>query len=199
MFPHLDGVSDVFSPMAIMTGIHLDHSKHLKVPFGAYCEVHDHPTITNTERSRTTSAIALGPSRGDHQAYFFMSLDTGKKILRSKWTELPMTDEIVNRVHEIALQENRNAAADPFDFFYAPNQPIGNQPTTRPAVIGVEGAGPQPIPIVSSDSDSDSDSDDDDVAGDGSASDEDNDDGDAAFSRVPVQVSRRRSRCAPST
>ena len=66
--------------MAIVTGKHPDYKRHCKVMVGAYCEVHNEPSITNTEDKRTTSAIALGHAPGNHDAYFFMSLQTGKKI-----------------------------------------------------------------------------------------------------------------------
>ena len=48
------------------------------MPFGAYCEVHDEPRISNTETSRTTPAIALIPTGNAQSGYFFMSLNTGK-------------------------------------------------------------------------------------------------------------------------
>ena len=91
---------------------------------GSYCEVHDKPTVTNTERQRTTTAIALGPAPGDHNAYFFMSLQTGKKIRRQNWTELPINDDVIRRVHELAENEDN----DEFEFYFAPDQPVLDEP-----------------------------------------------------------------------
>ena len=77
---------------------------------GAYCAVHNEPSITNTEDERTTSAIALGHAPGNHDAYFFMSLQTGKKIRRRNWTELPINDKVIARVHELANKKKMTAS-----------------------------------------------------------------------------------------
>ena len=59
MFPHKDYVSHRLSPRTIVTGLEVYFKTYCRVPFGAYCEVHDKPKISNTETSRTTPAIAL--------------------------------------------------------------------------------------------------------------------------------------------
>ena len=41
LFPREDGVSNVYSPMAIVTGKHPDYERHCKVMVGLYCEVHN--------------------------------------------------------------------------------------------------------------------------------------------------------------
>jgi hypothetical protein len=112
MFPHRDGVSARMSPRTIVTGLEVDFATSCKVPFGAYCEVHDEPKISNTETSRTTPAIALIPTGNAQGGYFFMSLKTGKRLSRRKWTELPTTQEVIDQVHALAINEDKDVEDD---------------------------------------------------------------------------------------
>ena len=73
MFPHKDGVSHRLIPRTIVTGLEVDFKTYCRVPFVAYCNVHDEPKISNTETSRTTPAIALIPTGNVQGGYFFMS------------------------------------------------------------------------------------------------------------------------------
>jgi hypothetical protein len=58
----------------------LDFAKHCRSPFGAYCEVHDEPTPTNTMVTCSTLAIVLGPMGNLQGTYKFFSLAMGKKV-----------------------------------------------------------------------------------------------------------------------
>ena len=59
-------------------------------------------------RSRTTGAIALTHSTGNVNGHmFFMSLATGKRISRGQWTPLPIPEEAIMRVEEIATTEGQ--------------------------------------------------------------------------------------------
>ena len=91
ILPHPDGVSRSLSPHVLVTGFQPTFQAHGRVAIGTYCQIHDHPNVTNTETSRTTGGIALGPGHDRGGSYHFLSLRTGKKILRSHWTELPTT------------------------------------------------------------------------------------------------------------
>jgi hypothetical protein len=37
--------------------------------------------------------------------HFFYSLSTGKRINRSRWTKLPMPDDVVRRIHQLACRD----------------------------------------------------------------------------------------------
>ena len=74
-----------------MTGIKLDYSKHFRLPFGSYVQVHDEPSPTNSPTARTVGAITLGPTGNLQGGYKFLNLRTGKKITRRNWTHLPMS------------------------------------------------------------------------------------------------------------
>ena len=47
---------------------------------------------------RTLGAICLGPIDNAQGGYKFMSLRSGKLIQRYAWTEVPMTQEVIDRV-----------------------------------------------------------------------------------------------------
>jgi hypothetical protein len=125
MFPHPDGVSDTITSQTIMTGIKVKFATHCRVPFGAYGEVHNENDPSNTTLPRTSKAIALNPTGNLQGSYYFMSLATGKRISRRRWTELPVTEEIIERVHDIALMEATYDADVPdFQFAWGANDPI---------------------------------------------------------------------------
>jgi hypothetical protein len=76
-----------------------------RAPSGAYCEVHTDPDITNTMKPRTKRAICLGPTGNMHGSYKFMALSTGKKIVRRKFTEMPITDSVIRQVDKWAKKD----------------------------------------------------------------------------------------------
>ena len=57
---------------------------------------------------RTIGTIALRPTGNAQGGHFFMSLSTGRVISRYRWTELPMPQDVIDRVHHIASLQRRN-------------------------------------------------------------------------------------------
>ena len=53
-----------------------------KMNFGEYVQVFNLNNITNTNEPRTTGAIVLYSSDNAQGGWYFMSLDTGKRIRR---------------------------------------------------------------------------------------------------------------------
>jgi len=51
---------------------------------------------------RMSGAIALRPSGNEQGGHYFLSLHTGKRILRNNWTILPMPNDVVEAVHRQA-------------------------------------------------------------------------------------------------
>ena len=100
-FPSINGVSKTMSPLTIMTGLPIPTYHDFKLEFGQYVQVHDHPVKSNTMTPRTTPAIALGPSSSQN-GWFFMSLETGKRLMRYKWTVVPAPMSVINRVQVLA-------------------------------------------------------------------------------------------------
>ena len=125
MLPHNDGISPTMSPRTIVTGMIANYDIHCRVPIGAYCEVHNENNPSNTETPRTSGAIALTPTGNLQGGYWFLSLVTGKRISRRRWTELPITDDAIQRVHELALiEKDPQPANQHFQFSWGPNLPI---------------------------------------------------------------------------
>ena len=58
VFPPKGGVSTI-SPRTLITGVKFDYTKHCKLPFGAYAQVHEEPSPSNSQVARTVGAICL--------------------------------------------------------------------------------------------------------------------------------------------
>ena len=81
-FPAKGGVSMNLSPGAIATGLTIDYNKYCKLEFGAYVQTHEENAPRNSILARSLGAIAPGPSLGQSSGYYFMNLNTGKRIHR---------------------------------------------------------------------------------------------------------------------
>jgi len=99
-FPHKNGIHPTLSPGTIITGSTIDYNKHCVLQFGSYVQVHE--PHNNSLMPRTTRAIALRPSGDSQGGYYFMSLSSGKIIIRNKWTKLPMPAKVIATVHQLA-------------------------------------------------------------------------------------------------
>jgi len=104
-FPVKSGVSEKWSPRELISHHKLDAKVHCKTPFGAYCEVHMDPDIMNTMEPRTKWGICLGPTGNMQGSNKCMSLSTGKKIVRRKFTEMPMTESVMNQIDKWAKKD----------------------------------------------------------------------------------------------
>ena len=92
------------------------------VTFGSYCLVYI--GSTNTTKSRAVPAIALRPSNLVG-GFYFMSLYTGKRLNAYKWTELPIDQDVIDRVHELGtLDHQPSSQASGLLFEWQPGIPI---------------------------------------------------------------------------
>lgn len=105
-FPTANGLSRTISPRELVTGVMLDASKHCVVPFGAYVQTHEEHD--NTMSTRTIGAIALRPTGNAQGGHYFMSLETGRRINRNKWTEVPMPVDVIDRVNKMVKDTMNN-------------------------------------------------------------------------------------------
>ena len=99
MFALKGGVSKTQSPSEIVLNRKLNYNAHCKVEFGEYVQTHEEHN--NDMKSRTLGAIATRPSN-DAGSYYFISLQTGRRINRRSWTSLPMPEAVVSQVHRLA-------------------------------------------------------------------------------------------------
>ena len=103
--PH-DGISDAMSPTTLVQGANRLNYEHIsKLNFGDYVQVHDPSDVTNTTKARTAGAIALYPSGNAQGSWYFMNLMTGERVHRYQWQRLPLPDEAIDRVHQLAKDE----------------------------------------------------------------------------------------------
>ena len=113
MFSRRDGVSETLNPRSLLRGRHVDFAVHCRISFGAYSEVHEEPSPSNTSESRTTGYIALDPNGNLQGGYFFLSLKPGNKLNRRNWTELPVTPEVIKLVEEMGGKESKRGKKYP--------------------------------------------------------------------------------------
>ena len=99
------GVSQILSPLTIMHGTKLDFNVDFPVVYGTFAHVYD--GTDNTMKSRTTGAVALGPSGNVQGGVRFFSLTTSKILIRNKhdYNLLKYPDDAIKRVHYIARKQ----------------------------------------------------------------------------------------------
>jgi hypothetical protein len=107
-FPPSSGVSAFYSPRTIMTGMALDFVKHCKLPFGAYAEAHEEYPQTDTMAPQTRGVICLGPTGSFQGSYKMMCHQTGRKLTRKQFQELPLPESIIKRIEAIAEKEKQD-------------------------------------------------------------------------------------------
>lgn len=108
-FPVKNGISQKWSPRELLRRHRLDATRHCRAEFGAYCEVHDEPTPSNTMQRRTHAAICLGPTGNIQGSYKFLCLSTGRKLIRRNFTVIPgVPQTIIDAVTKMATKENRS-------------------------------------------------------------------------------------------
>jgi hypothetical protein len=78
-----------------------------KTLFGSYVQMHEEHD--NSMVTHTTGVIALHPTGNTRQGgYYFLSLTSGRWLNQKRWTELPMPQEVIDRVHVLARRSNAN-------------------------------------------------------------------------------------------
>ena len=106
-FPANDGISDKLSPLTIVNGDGPPDFNKMKFEFGAYDQAFQSNKKTNTNTTRSVGAIALSMTPNKNGEYKFMSLNTGRLIHRRQFKVLPITEEVIKRVHELAKREDQ--------------------------------------------------------------------------------------------
>ena len=67
--------------------------------------MHIDPDITNMLELMTNWAIYMGPMGNLQGSYKLLSLATGKKVTRRKFTEMLVTDAVIKQVEEMAVKD----------------------------------------------------------------------------------------------
>ncbi len=119
-FPVKGGVSEIYGPMAIMSGKVLDFKK-ISLSFGSYCQVHEEKLLRNSLVNRTLGAISLGPSGNAQGGHRFFTLNTSWVITCWSWDVIPMPKSIVDWVNFISRDQPQQAV-----FLDHSGNPIGD-------------------------------------------------------------------------
>ena len=101
-FPPKGGVSEYYSPHIIMMGKAIDYNKHCTTAFGTYVQALTENNPTNTTEQRTIGCIYLRSLENEQGGYELLDLNTGRVISRRKYYEIPVTQQVINRVEELA-------------------------------------------------------------------------------------------------
>ena len=88
------------SPRTIMTGKTIDYNVHFKYEFGQYIQTREE--YDNTMQTHTVGSNALRPIGNVQGGNFYLSLVTDRILNRINVTPLPISQEIIDRVHSLA-------------------------------------------------------------------------------------------------
>ena len=111
--------SNIYSPTTLITGQPPPAYYELdELTYGEYVELYMANNVTNTMEPRTISAIALHPSGNLQNGWNFMSLDTGRILHRNQWTRLSTSNDVIQRVNEIAKKERQPLIASNFKYIW---------------------------------------------------------------------------------
>ena len=102
-FPNKNGISNTMSPASIVLGRGKIDGNNLKATFGRYYKVY-YCSTDNTNKERRISAICLQPPNSQG-GYFFMNIHTGKMIHKYRFTELSTPQHVIDKVHDLAVEE----------------------------------------------------------------------------------------------
>ena len=86
-------------------GIKQNPKIHAKVPFGAYCHVHEEPLPSHSMKSCTRGAISLRKTGNIQGSVHLICLNTGKLLKLRIFSEVSMQYSVIRRVEEMAQKE----------------------------------------------------------------------------------------------
>ena len=161
MFALKGGISATQSPSELILNRKLDFNAHCRVEFGDYVQTHEEHD--NSMGPRTVGAIATRPTGNSQGGYYFIRLDTGRRINRRSWTALPMPDAVRDQVHRLARRAKANKHLsftnmrnEDLDVLYAGIPYIDDDDD----VPGPAGTAPGPAGVADGDDSDDSDDED---------------------------------------
>ena len=106
MFPAKLGLSITLSPLSLVTGAGKIDCDHLTLDFGSYVHIYNDPHPTNSMAPQTTGAIALNAVGNSKGNFYFLNLETRRRVSRHRWTVLPMPLSVIQQVHFLSLNDN---------------------------------------------------------------------------------------------
>ena len=113
-FPSKLNLSKLISLSGVVEGKNTPDLSMQRIRFGAYAIVF--LKITHTMKHRSVPGIALEYSN-NHGVHYFMSLYMGKRINSNQWKELPITEEVIERVGELGKLQDQPVMVDGFPVY----------------------------------------------------------------------------------
>ena len=102
--PSKSRVSDTMVLRTIITGPINDYNNHCKLQCWGYVKTYEsHDNISGTVR--TIGALDLRPKGNEQGGNYFYSLRTVRTINRNRCTQLPMTDDVISRIHALVIND----------------------------------------------------------------------------------------------
>ena len=105
-FPTAGGISQTYSPRIIMTYCNLDYYKNYRVEFGRYDQTKEDAPPTNTTVERLQQAIYIGTTKNFQGSCNLISLRTGHRTTRKKFTPLPIPQYVIKELEDMAIKED---------------------------------------------------------------------------------------------
>ena len=102
--PRKSGVSNKMSPRTIIKEIMIYYNKHCKLNFGQYVPTHE-SHVRSTGTAHTIGALALRPTGNKQEGCYFYSLGTFRTINLNLCTPLPMPDDVISHIHDLARND----------------------------------------------------------------------------------------------
>jgi hypothetical protein len=92
------------TPWENFMGRKMNYQVDLKTFFGQYVQAHQ-PLIDNSMTARTSARIAMVSTGNERGTVIFFDLNSKKFVHRDRWTEVALTQEIIERVNSLAMSE----------------------------------------------------------------------------------------------
>ena len=106
---------DPTSPQESFTGLTVDYAKQLRISFGDYAECKNpNRKPINGPKPRSDPCITLLPMLNQQSSYLFFDLGTRRTVIRSKWVELPIPDDILARCNHLSSRQGKKLRVLPF-------------------------------------------------------------------------------------
>ena len=102
-----DYISTTLSPGSIVTGRAYDYNMVCGPGSQFQSYVRTHESTDNTMAPRIVNVITLRPTANTKGSFYYYSLATGQRLIRRRCTLIPMSDEIITRVHFIATKQKQ--------------------------------------------------------------------------------------------
>jgi hypothetical protein len=83
----------------------LDYNKHCAIAFGTYVQAHQEPSVLNSQSPRTLNCVYLRYVDNLQGGHHLLDLRTGQTIKRRTVTPVPITQNVIKLVHDMADQD----------------------------------------------------------------------------------------------